>query len=68
MKTFVTFGQDHIHRINGKVFDHNCVAIVNGNRDDVFKIFGSKFCFEYSEDFWDDKTMKYYPRGYLEVE
>lgn len=67
MKTFVTFGQIHIHKINGKIFDKDCVAIVNGDRNEVFEIFDRKFCFEYSEDEWDDSSIKYYPRGYIEV-
>jgi hypothetical protein len=68
MKTFVTFGQSHVHSIDDKTFDKDCVAVVNGDRDKVFEIFGPKFCFEYPEDFWDEsKMMKYFPRGYIEV-
>lgn len=67
MKTFVTFGQDHIHKIGDKVFDKDCVAIVNGGRDKVFEIFGPRFCFEYREDLWDEEDMKYFPRGYITV-
>ena len=69
MKTYVTFGQDHVHKINGKTFDKDCVAIVAGGRKEVFEIFGAKFCFEYPEKHWDDAKMDYYfPRGYVEVE
>jgi hypothetical protein len=67
MKTFVTFGYDHWHEINGKVFDKDCVAIVNGDRDKVFEIFGDQFCFEYEEQYWIDDDMRYFPRGYIEV-
>ena len=35
MKTYVTFGQDHIHRVNGQLLDKDCVAIVNGDRNKV---------------------------------
>lgn len=28
MKTYVTFGQAHVHRINGKTFDADCVACI----------------------------------------
>ena len=66
-KTFVTFGFDHIHRINGIIFDHNCVAVVDGGRKMVFELFGDKFCFEYSEDRWDEQKIKYFPRGYIRV-
>jgi hypothetical protein len=69
MKTYVTFGQDHLHRINGNILDKDCVAIVDGDRDKVFELFGSKFCFEYPEDQWDDaKMMMYFPRGYITLQ
>lgn len=67
MKTYVTFGQEHIHRINGKIFDKDCVAVVNGDRDKVFELFGAKFSFEYPEERWKEDKMKYFPRGYIEV-
>ena len=68
MKTFVTFGQGHFHEINGTIFDKDCVAIVNGNRDKVFELFGPEFCFEYDEPNWDESIMRYFPRGYIKVE
>jgi hypothetical protein len=72
MKTYVTFGQDHRHEINGKVFDKDCVAVIEGadavtNRLKAFELFGPKFCFEYPEDQWHGK-MEYFPRGYIPVE
>lgn len=67
MRTFVTFGQDHVHRVNGITFDADCVALVHGDRERVFEIFGSKFCFEYPEAHWDESKLKYFPRGIIEV-
>ena len=67
MKTFVTFGQRHIHFINSQRFDKDCVAIVDGDRAKVFEIFGSKFCFEYDEECWDNSKIHFFPRGYIEV-
>ena len=67
MKRYVTFGQDHRHEIDGKIFDKDCVAVVTGTRDDVFRIFGSKFSLEYPEDYWDEGKLSYFPRGYIEV-
>jgi len=67
MKTFVTFGQGHTHRVNGKTFDCDCIAVVDGDRTKVFEIFGPKFCFEYPEENWDESKMKFFPRGYIEV-
>ena len=67
MKTYVTFGQDHRHEINGVVFDKDCVAVVNGDRSTVFEIFGRQWCFEYSDEFKHEIKMRFFPRGCIEV-
>ena len=73
MKTYVTFGFDHHHEIDGKVLDHNCVAVIESEsaergRELTFELFDRKFSFEYPEEYWDHSKMdKYYPRGYVEV-
>jgi hypothetical protein len=67
MRTYVTFGQQHTHRINGHTLDCNCVALVDGDRERVFELFGPKFCFEYPEAEFDKAYMKYYPRGVIEI-
>lgn len=72
MKTYVTFGQNHAHAIAGKTYDRDCVAIINSEsaeqgRELTFEYFGPKFCFEYPEKHWKKDSMKYYPRGYIEV-
>lgn len=73
MRTYITFGQEHKHEVDGKLFDKDCVAVIDGpdantNRAKAFVAFGRKFCFEYPEEFWDESSMKYYPRGYIELE
>ena len=68
MKTYVTFGQKHVHSVNGKIFDKDCVAVVDGGRDKVFELFGPQFCFEYPEEEWHEEDMKYFNRGYIEVQ
>jgi hypothetical protein len=72
MKTYVTFGQVHTHRINGKTLDCNCVAVINCNnpehgRDMAFELFGRKFCMEYPEHKFNMSSMSYFPRGLIEV-
>lgn len=67
MKTFVTFGSDHTHVINGVRIDKDCVAVVDGDRDKVFELFGSDFSMEYPEQFWREEKLRYFPRGYVEV-
>ena len=73
MKTYITFGQIHIHHINGKTFDKDCVAVIESpsaheGREKAFQLFGPKFCFEYPESEWTDSNMRFYPRGYISVE
>ena len=70
-KTYVTFGQDHVHYVNGKTFDCDCVAVINhkdsNGRELAFEIFGLQFCMEYPEKRFDHSSMHYYPRGLIEV-
>ena len=70
-KTYVTFGQSHAHQIGSQFFNKDCIAIVEGGRDRVFELFGDKWCFEYTEKEWEakglDKSMHYFPRGYMTV-
>lgn len=73
VKTFVTFGQTHIHKVNGKVFDKDCVAVINhspnldGNQV-AFEYFGSRFSNAYPEKFFRYDSVKLYPRGIIELE
>jgi len=72
MKTYVTFGFDHAHAVVGRTFDKACVAVIHCDdaaqgRELAFAYFGKEFCFEYPEERWDEESMKYYPRGYIEV-
>ena len=72
MKTYITFGQDHIHQFNGKIFNKDCVAVINHEKPEegrelAFKYFGPKFCFEYPEKHFKMDSMHYYPRGFIEV-
>jgi len=72
MKTYVTFGQEHTHRIVGHTLDKDCVAVITSDsaeegRKIAFDLFGSKFCFEYPEGFFDFELMKYFPRGFIKV-
>ena len=72
MKNYVTFGQDHTHRVNGKTFDRDSVATYDSldgidGRDKAFELFGPKFCFHYTEENWDPSSIRFFPRGYVEV-
>jgi len=74
-KAFVTFGQEHVHKIKGKTFDRNCVAVVRGQdhaacREKTFKAFGREFhnCYKLNDFTRDEATiMSYFPRGLIET-
>lgn len=70
-KTYITFGQNHVRRVNNITFDCDCVAVIKSNnasegRALAFKYFGSEWCFEYPEKYWKAQ-MEFFPRGYKYV-
>jgi len=72
MRTYITFGQSHAHSVNGKTFDKDCVAIINADdaekgRALAMEWFNRQFCFSYTEEQFDHKSMKWFPRGLIEV-
>lgn len=72
MKHYVTFGQTHLHRINGKTLDCDCVAVfecesAEHGRQRAFELFGAKFSFEYPADKWNPDNLRFYPRGYVHL-
>ena len=66
---YITFGQGHIHRVNGKTFDADGVAVIKAKdegtaRTRAFELFGSKWFTSYTKD---SISMEYYPRGLIHV-
>jgi len=63
--SYFTFGQTHIHKVNGKVFDKDCVVkITSPNpRQTMFDTFGGKWAMQYDEI----PDMRFYPRGVIEL-
>lgn len=71
-KTYVTFGQDHAHAVNGQTLDKDCVAVIHSSGPEegselAFEYFGKQFCLEYPEAYFDHAIMEYFPRGLIEV-
>jgi len=71
-KHYVTFGQVHVHSVNGKTFDKDCVAVFEARdyadgREKTFAYFGDKFFTYYHDTEFDEKTMSFFPRGYINV-
>lgn len=70
MTTYVTFGFDHVHTVNGLTLNKDCVAAFPSSsaeegRTHAFQLFGAKFCFEYFNKL---PNMEYFPRGVIQVE
>lgn len=65
-KTYITFGQAHTHRINGKTFDCDCVAEVNLPEEEARAIFMPKFFTSYTDI--NKVNLDYYPRGIIPLQ
>lgn len=69
MKFYITFGYGHRHLIGNKIFDENCIGIVeaknkNEAREIAFSIFGRKWCTCYLPKDLDEKLFS---RGHIEI-
>lgn len=65
MTSFFTFGQNHVHSLNGITFDKDIVVEIEDNepRALMFAFFGPKWAMEY--DFKPD--MDLFPRGCVKL-
>lgn len=69
MKVIITFGQIHVHRVNGVTFDKDSVAVITAENEYearciAFNMFDAHFCTSYTEEEFDREGMiKWYPRG-----
>ena len=69
---YITFGQSHVHRIQGETMDADCVAVITSPthaeaRVVAFDLFGVKFCTSYAASDFTAEDMAYYPRGLIHV-
>lgn len=69
-KHYVTFGQSHIHKIDNKVFDNNCVCVFAAKnhaagRNKAVELFGDDFFTDYHDTDWDEHRISHFPRGYI---
>ena len=67
---YVTFGQEHVHQVNGKTLDKDCVAVYKASnvaegRKKAFEYFGDKFFTDYHDSAWHSDDLKYFPKGYI---
>lgn len=74
MKYFLTFGQKHVHSVDGKTFDKASVAVIHAPdmksaRETAFDTFGGKWAFMYTQEDVDKRKnfWEFFPRGPIEV-
>ena len=60
---YFSFGQTHVHSVNGKTFDKDCIVEITSDnpRETMFETFGTKWGMQYDEV----PEMQYYPRGII---
>lgn len=71
-KHYVTFGQTHTHSVNGKTLDKDTVAVFDApnhekGREMSFEYFGDKFFTDYHGDQWKEESLKWFPKGYVQL-
>lgn len=65
---WVTFGQIHIHKIDGNFIDKDCVVEIQAENESdaratAFGLFGGLFCFVKAFE----PDMSFYPRGIIKL-
>jgi len=70
---YVTFGQKHIHTIDGKTLDKDTVAVYQADsdkegREKAFQLFGPNFFTDYHDTAWKEDKLQFFPKGYLYLE
>lgn len=60
--SFFTFGQSHVHSVNGVTFDKDIVVEITAEdpRQVMVDTFGLKWCWQHDDN---PPDMKWYPRG-----
>lgn len=71
MKIYISFGQEHVHRVNGTTFDCDCLCEIEcidhgEGREKAFEAFGPKFFTSYNEDQLG-RILPYFPNGIKEL-
>lgn len=72
---YITFGQAHVNVVNGKIFDRNCVAMLEAENEKLgrgraFELFNDQWhrCKEYREGESDKEIVEYFPSGKIWVD
>lgn len=72
-KHYVTFGQQHTHRVNGITLDCDSVACYEAKdysegRTKAFELFGTKFFTDYHDTQFPMEDLHYFPRGIINID
>lgn len=70
-RAYFTFGQAHVHCVNGKTLDKDCLGVIEAKdatecRELAFEWFEGRFHNQYNEE-PGDEIMQYYPRGFVYI-
>ena len=62
---YFTFGQTHVHSVNGRTFDKDDVAKITAPdpRKVMFEYFGPKWAFEYTPEEMTAARLDHFPKG-----
>lgn len=68
--SYFTFGQDHLHRLNGITLDKDIVlqVIHEDPREWMFENFGPEWSMEYAPKYIDKEFRSHFPRGIINYE
>ena len=66
--TCFSFGQSHVHRVNGVTFDADCLVEITAKdpRQVMFDTFGDKWAMEYTPE-RAKECLKFYKRGIIKL-
>jgi len=66
-KYYISFGQVHVHSVNGKTFNKDCLAEIEAKdrreaHDKAMKIFKGVF-----HNVYETPNLTYFPRGIIKI-
>lgn len=65
-RLYYTFGQAHIHRVNGRTFDKDCVVeIIGTDGESCHSIMVRTFGQQWANEYGTCPDLKFYPRGVI---
>ena len=70
---YVTFGQVHVHYVNGHTLDKDSVASYEANdyaegREKAFELFKGNFFTDYHDLDFNTDSLHYFPRGIIDID